>query len=301
MQVLKIAGASILALGLILGLALPGLAAPEVALPWADDFQARIVKGEVLEVREADREFDIQSGEEELPISVNSDTKYYKLCVPGRIVSLARHWMQFRHQNQEEIGAPGWGGMGLGLQNQVRARALAQHQIRLQNQEEIGAPGWGGTGLGLQNRVRVRASVRNQIRLQNQISQPENVPLSEPQQAKLKWFCPFGEEAEFSDIEKYDRVVVWLADGENSDYLAERVLIIKPTTYASVSGTITDISSSAIEITPDDGDPVPLSYNESTVFILNGFIAVDEGQYACAIYDSQNMLAERVTVSLTGD
>ena len=265
MSVLKIAGASILALGLILGLALPGLAAPDVALPWADDFQARIVKGKVLEVREADREFDIQSGEEEPTIFVDPDTKYYKLCVPGRIVSLARHWMQFRHQNQEEIGAPGWGGMGLGLQNQVRARALA----------------------------------RNQIRLQNQISQPENMPLSEPQQAKLQWFCPFGEESEFSDIEVGDMVVVWVK--ENSELLAKRVLIIKPTTYASVSGTITDISSSAIEITPDDGDPVPLSYNESTVFILNGFIAVDEGQYACAIYDRDNKIAKRVTVSLITD
>ena len=263
-KVLTIAGVSILALALVLGVALPALAAPEVALPWADDFQARIVKGKVLEVREADREFDIQSGEEELTISVNGDTKYYKLCVPGRIVSLARRWMQFRHQNQEEIGAPGWGGMGLGLQNQVRARAL----------------------------------VRNQIRLQNQISLPENVPLSEPQQAKLKWFCPFGEESEFSDIEVGDMVVVWAE--ENSELLAKRVLIIKPTTYASVSGTIVLLDDSSetktFTIVTDEDEEVPLSYNESTVFILSGFIAVEEGQYAHAIYDSDNMVAKRVVV-----
>jgi hypothetical protein len=263
MPVLKIAVASILALGLVLGIALPTLAAPDEALPWADDFQIRIVKGKVLEVREADQEFDIQSGEEELTISVDENTKYYKLCVPGRVVSLARHWMQFRHQNQEEAGAPGWGGMGLGLQNRVRVRALVQ----------------------------------NQIRLQNQISQPENVPLSEPQQAKLKWFRPFGEEAEFSDIEAGDRVVVWLADGDN---LAKRVLIIKPTTYTSVSGTIS-IEDETIVIVPDDGEEVTLTYNESTVFILNGFIAVEEGQYAHAIYDSANMIAKRVTVYQAGD
>jgi len=266
MSALKVAVASILALGLILGIALPGLAAPDEALPWVDDFQIRIVKGEVTYVDEADQEFDIQSGEEELTISVDENTKYYKLCVPGRIVSLARHWMQFRHQNQEEIGAPGGHGMGLGLQNQVMARALVQ----------------------------------NQIRLQNQISQPENVPLSEPQQPKLKWLRPFGGEAEFSDIEVGDRVVVWLADGDN---LAKRVLIIKPTTYASVSGTIeVDLEDETITITPDDDEAteVILDYNKSTVFILRGVIEVEQWQYAHAIYDSENMLAKRVTVYSTG-
>ena len=265
MSVLKIAVASILALGLVLGLALPTLAAPEWAEPWSDECEARIVKGKVIEVHEADLEFDIQSGEEELTISVDENTEYFKLGVPGRIVSLARHLMQFRHQNQEELGTPGGQGMGLGLQNRVRARA----------------------------------SVRNQIRLQNQISQTETVPLLEPQQAKLKWLRPFGEESEFGDIAVGDMVVVWAE--ENSELLAERVLIIKPTTYASVSGNITDIDSLTIEITTGDGKEVNLDYDESTVFVLNGFIAVDEGQYAHAIYDSQNMLAKRVTVSLTGD
>jgi hypothetical protein len=248
-KVLTIAGVSVLVLGLILGVALPGLAAPDEALPDTDDSQARIVKGKVLEVREADLEFDIQSGEEELTINVDENTKYYKLCVPGRIVSLARHLMQFRHQNQEEMGVPGGQGMGLGLQN--KERALARHQMKLQNQ----------------------------------ISQPEIVPLSEPQQAKLKWLRPFGEESAFSDIAVGDRVVVWLADVEDGDYLAKMVLIIKPTTYASVSGTIeVDLDEGSITITPDDGEAVTLTYNEGTVFILNGFIAVEEGQYAHAIY-----------------
>ena len=229
-KVLIIAGVSILALGLVLGLALPGLAAPDEAPPWAEDFQIRIVKGKVLEVREADGEFDIQSGEQELTISVDGDTKYFKLGVPGRIVSLARHWLQFR--------------------------------------------------------------------LQNQIPPLDNGDIPKP--PRLKWLRPFGEGAEFSDIEVGDRVVVWAE--ENSELLAKRVLIIKPTTYARVSGTITGISSSVITIATDDGTEVsPLTYNESTVFILNGFIAVEAGQHAHAIYDSDNMIAKRVTVSLTSD
>ena len=121
-KVLTIAGVSILVLGLVLGVALPGLAAPDEALPGVDDSPAKIVKGKVLSVDEANQQFVIQSGEDEVTISVDENTKYYKLGVPGRIVSLARHWMQFRHQNREEMGATNGQGMGLGLQNQDQGR-----------------------------------------------------------------------------------------------------------------------------------------------------------------------------------
>jgi hypothetical protein len=224
-KVLIIAGVSVLALGLILGLALPALA----ATPWADDSQTRVVRGKVISVD--DQEFVIQSGEQELTISVYSNTKYFKLCVPGRIMALARHQVE--------------------------------------------------------------------LRAQDQLPPPEDVGMPRLQRARLRLLHHLGEEAEFSDIEVGDRVVVRLAPEENN--LAQRVLIIKPTTYAHVSGTITDIPQSAITITPADGEPVTLSYNESTEFVLNGFIAVEEGQYARAIYDSDNMVAKRVAVSLIGD
>jgi hypothetical protein len=224
-KVLTIAGVSILALCLILGVALPSLAAPDKAPPVADDSLAKIVKGKVTGVDEEYQEyFEIQSGEEELTISVDENTKYYKLSVPGRIVALVRHIIKSEQQSQEELVT----------------------------------------------------SVLPQIG------------------PKLKRLRPFGEKAEFSDIALGDRVVVWLAEG--SELLAQRVLIIKPTTYASVSGSITDISPSDITITPDDGEAVTLSYNGSTVFVLNGFIAVEEGQSARAVYDSDNMVAKRVVV-----
>ncbi len=152
-------------------------------------------------------------------------------------------------------------------------------------------------GLGLQNQERNRVLARHQMRHQIQIPQLDNGNLPEPGPPKLKWLCPFGEGAEFTDIKVGDRVVVTgLATGENS-YLAERVLIIKPTTYARVSGTISvSLADETITITPDDGVAVPLSYNESTVFILKGVIEVEQWQYAHAIYDSDNMVAKRVIV-----
>ncbi len=228
-KVLTIAGVSILALGLVLGLALPALAAPPAwARPGADDSQIMVVKGKVLSVDEEKQEyFVIQSGEQELTISVDGDIKYFKLCVPVRIVALARHRMG--------------------------------------------------------------------LRLHNQIPQLDDGDMPKLQRAKLKRLRLFGEGAEFGDIAVGDRVAVWLAPEENN--LAERVLIIKPTTYARVSGTISvSLEEKTVTIAPDDGVAVTLDYNEGTVFILNGFIAVEEGQYAHAIYDSDNMVAKRVVV-----
>ena len=232
MKVLKIAGVSILALGLVLGMVFPVLAASDSATPWADDSQARIVRGKVLSVNEENQEFVIQSGEEEVAISVDSNTKYFKLCVPGRIIALAQHRMELRKQNQ--------------------------------------------------------------------MLQLDNVDIPEPKRPKLKHLRPFGEEAEFNDIAVGDRVAVWLASGDDS-YLAERVLIIKPTTYARISGTIIDVSSAGktIIIEPADGDEaVTLEYNERTIFTLRGIIQVEPEQFAHAIYDSDNMIAKRVTVGM---
>jgi hypothetical protein len=218
-KVLIIAGVSVLALALVLGLALPALAAP----PGAEDSQIEVVKGKVLTI--GDQEFVIQSGEQELTISVDENTKYFKLCVPGRIIALAR-----------------------------------------------------------QQRV---------LKPQDQLPPLEEVNIPKLPRVMLNLLRHFGEGAEFGDIAQGDRVVVWLADGDN---LAKRVLIIEPTIYARLSGTITDISSSAITITTDDGEAVILDCNESTVFVLDGITQVEEGQYALAVYDSDNMVAKKVVV-----
>jgi hypothetical protein len=253
MSVLKVAVASVIALSLTLGLALPALADPGGNPSWTEDFQGRIVKGTVTYVDEADQEyFEVMSGDDELTIAVDEDTGYFKLGAPGRLVALAQ---RFRLRLQEESGAQGERGMGL------------------------------------QNRV--KAAVRNQARLrnQNQVAQTESVPV-ESQMAMRR---PFGAGAEFSDIEVGDRVMVWMSEDDN---LAKWVLILKQASYARVGGTITDIDSSTIEITTEDGEEVSLDYDESTVFVLEGFTSVEEGQYAWAVYDSQSMLAQRVVISL---
>lgn len=277
MSVLKVAVASVIAMSLVLGLALPALADSGEPFPWAEDFKASIVRGTVTEVdQENQAYFKVQSGEDEIGIRVDENTRYFMLDAPGRITALAQ---QFRIRNQERVGVAGEQGL----------------RLRLQNQAEVNAQEEQCMGLGLQNQQRVRAEVQNRagLRVQSQVARTETVPV-EPQTAVR---YPFGAGAGFSDIEVGDGVVVRLADGEN---LAKAVLIIKPAIRALVSGTITDVSLETITIAPDDGEAVTLRYNGETVFVLNGFIALEEGQLARAVYDRENMLAQKMTVYLPG-
>ena len=119
MKVLKIAGVSILALGLVLGIALPGLAASDSASLQASNILPEVLRGRVVSIDDDQEFFVIQSGEQELTISVDDDTKYFRLCVPERIVALAQYLKQWRHQNQEELGASAGHQMRLRLQNQI--------------------------------------------------------------------------------------------------------------------------------------------------------------------------------------
>jgi len=308
MSILKVALASIIALSLVLGLALPALATPDESFPWAEDFQARIVRGTVTEVdQENQAYFKVQSGEDEIGIRVDENTRYFMLDVPGRITALAQ---QFRLRNQAEFGAPEEQGLRLRLQNQAEVNAQEEQcmGLGLQNQQRVRAEVQNQAGLGVQNQAR--------LRVQNQVAQTESVPVVEPQQTRLRIqdqlvqtvtlplpepqpvSRPFGAGAEFSDIEVGDRVVVRLADGES---LAKCVLIIKIAARAHVGGAITDVSSETITIAPDDGEPVTLRYNQDTVFVLNGFIAVEEGQLARAVYDAENMMAQKMVVYLPGE
>jgi len=190
-KVLTLAGVSVLALALVLGMVIPALAAPDSAPYWVGDLKGEVLRGEVLSI--GDQKFVIQTEEGELTISVDEDTEYYKMCVLKQIVASVQQRVQLRHQNQEEI------------------RAQARH----------------GHAWGLQNRIRARVEARHQVRLQPQLPQLERALL--PELLWLRWLRFFGGEAEFGDIAVGDRVVV-LAEGDN---LAQGVLIIKLTAYAN--------------------------------------------------------------------
>ena len=252
-RVITLAGVSVLVVALVLGMAVPALAAPNPS-SWVGDLESELLRGEVISI--GDQEFVIQSGEEELTIAVADETRYYQMLMPAKLMALARHRLQLYQENQLALRerAGNGNGHGWGAQNQLRAAVQAHNQQRLQNR------------------------VAHQM---------ERAPLLVL--CWLRGFCPFGGQAEFADIAVGDSVVV-LAE----DSLARVVLIIKPTAYASVSGTVTDIDSSFITIDSDDGPQVTLSYDESTVFVLSGFYQLETGQYVRIIYFDG--IAKRVVV-----
>ncbi len=216
MKVWKVALVSVLALGLVLGMVSPALAAP----PWASSPTAapplpRVIRGEVVSI-EGNTAFVVRSGWNEVRVLVDSEAEYFKASVPAGALTLAPLLVK--------PDGPSLEGFGL--------------------------------------RHRLHRLVAGRL------------------------MSPFGEEVTFGYIEVGSFVVVWaLADGGN--LLAKRVVIIEPTTYHHLVGTIlgVDTVGKAITITSDDCGSIFLNYDEETCFILRGSISLEVDDSVHAVYD----------------
>ena len=258
MKVLKVAGVSVLALSLVLGLALPALAAPDGVLPEASHMPPKILMGEVVDIDKAEKIFVIQSRGEELTLSVNSDTQYLKAPIPRVVLPLARRLVGVRQQSQERLGLRRWLHPFAG-----RAGSFFKALVP-----------WGVPGL-----------VRHRLELRQQ---------AEEEPGLIGWL-PFAQEAAFDDIAVGSQVVVRAVPAEDNP-VAKLVIIIEPIGYGRVVGTITDISleNKTITIDPIDEDgEIILSYSEGTRFILRGITELEEGQLIRAVYD-EDMIANLV-------
>lgn len=261
MKVMKIVGVSALAVSLVLGLAVPALAAPPNRVPpRASLIPPRLLVGEVVNVDEGKTFFVIQSGLQEVTVSVDGDTQYYEVLIPWRAVPPVRRMVELRQESQERLG----------LKQRLRsfvgkAGSLFKALVP-----------WGVPGL---------------VRQQLELRQPA---VEEP--GLIGWLRPFAEEATFDDIAVGSHVVVRAVPGEDNP-LAKLVIIIEPIGYGRVVGTITDISliNKTITIDPiDEGGEIVLSYNERTRFILCGVPGLEVGQSIRAIYDAEEMIANLV-------
>jgi hypothetical protein len=99
--------------------------------------------------------------------------------------------------------------------------ASVRQRLQLEQQDREKLRARVGNGQGLQKRVRTALEACNQLRLRSRIALAEGAPL--PRFFWLRCLCPFGGQAEFTDIAVGDSVVV-LAE----DNLARVVLITKP-------------------------------------------------------------------------
>ncbi len=103
MKIWKIAVVITLAIALVLGVALPGLAASDEAAPQTDDYWPKLLRGEVVGVDdEGDpKSFDIQAGEQEFTIFVDENTRYFILHPPRKLLDVAQQRIELRQQDQE--------------------------------------------------------------------------------------------------------------------------------------------------------------------------------------------------------
>ncbi len=90
MKVWQVALAVVLSLGLVAGLSLSGLAAPEEPGPPCCKPPLGIFRGTVIELDPNQEFFTIKAGENEVTILVDGETKYYKVPLPAKLAERAR-------------------------------------------------------------------------------------------------------------------------------------------------------------------------------------------------------------------
>ena len=280
---LLIVGAVVtLAVALVVGVALPGVAAPDKALLSESDTLPQVVKGKVVDVDKAKTFFKIElASGEKVDVAVDGDTKYFKAQVPGKSAAVAKQGTGPRRiQAQEMVGegpdspkgkptdkAPG--------PKRIQAwKKMREGPISLKSWPLDKAPG------------------------PKKLSNPGvgKGKLKQPQEG-VKKLHSLGEEASFEDIAVGDEVKVRLSS-ESETLLAEMVVIIKRPAIQYISGTIDAVSGDSITIVTDN--PTTLRYDKDTIFTLTGVIAVEPGQSIHAVYDSEEMLLKRVRVNVEG-
>ena len=131
---------------------------------------------------------------------------------------------------------------------------------------------------------------------QTQLTAAQESQITANCKADPGWLERHGTPAQFSDILVGDRII---AEVKTADNLATKVLIIKAPVIQKVSGTISEVTSSTITITPTSGTAVILNWDGNTKFVLKGLISVQSGQYATAVYNRNTMLAQTVEVQAT--
>lgn len=91
MRVWQVALALAIALGLVLGVVLPGFAAPDKPGTPENRPPLRMLKGSVVSLDEGQEFFVIETGDGETTILVNDDTRYFKVPFPQRLAATVQN------------------------------------------------------------------------------------------------------------------------------------------------------------------------------------------------------------------
>jgi hypothetical protein len=286
-----------LALALVLGATLPGLAASnETANSEAPyRLQQRAYRGEVTDID--DSSFTIQKGDgSEVVIGVDDATRFFEVNVPRQPFAILGHGLlqaRVEQQEQTETAAQEKLSLRANIQNSIlnkfqffgkpEAAASEKQAVMQQRQEAISEE----TQLALQGRQRL-AEAANGEGQDNLRRLTENI----------RWMHPFGDEVTFADLELEDQVVVWVVPNDGEP-LAKIVLIMTSTAYQRVAGEVTDVDESSLTVMPlSGGDEITFDYDDDTFFNLRlqgtPFL---EGQEVVVVYtdEDDSLLARVVT------
>ena len=249
MKVWKLAVVSVLALGLVLGMASPALAASEWAPFQGGHLPPRVVKGEVVRIDDGKSSFVVQTGWQEVTISVDSDTRYFKALALPRVAASTQHLMKPTE--------PGPGGFGLmGRFHRLVEGALAPWGIPalLRHRLEMGELVQEAPGLGRWLHSFGEEATFDDIAVGSRV---------------VVWVVP----VEGNPLAK--RVLI-------SEPTAYHRILGTVTNISPGGKTITVALA-------DRGEDVILSYDEKTRFILRGTTSLEEGEQVRAVYDEEGM------------
>ncbi len=277
-KVLTAAVTVALALVLVLGVTLPGLAAEDEAAPQAAHKPwPRILRGIVGEVDENQEFFTVEVRDRTVEIEVNEGTKFFTMTPPRRLRLLRPGGVE-QLEGQEDVR--------LETRPNVRMKPRSIDRAPwLRGQRAPGNP--------------ALAPAEDQELAPNHLQSGLRRWIPGNWQRLLKWLRQFGQEATFDDIDPGDRVVVGIVP-RNGNPLAKMVFIMGQAEQQRVVGTVSDIeeideTSGTITIDTED-ESIILAYDAHTTFVLRGTPSLKEGMKAVAIYvdTDDGLLAKRV-------
>ncbi len=287
-SILKITVILTIVVSLVLGVAFPGVAAPDETAPQADRMPPNMLRGKVVSIDEGKSSFVIESREgDEVTIAVDDNTKYFKVRAQ-HIAALAK-----RRGASGQIEAQG-GELDDEGPGSLRARFMGRLPFLKGAKANQAPPGQAKKWLEepeIENEEPMQEEGQELTANVLKRGRGKGMPKAGP--ARLNRLSRLGEEAGFEDIAIGDRVAVRFAPGEDT-LTAKLVLIMKAPTNRRISGTIDTVTDSSITIVGTDGSSVTLSYDENTTFILKGVIALEPGQSVHAVYNSEDMVAKMV-------
>ena len=252
----RIGIALVLVLGLVLGLALPGLAAQEEKQSGQGKILQSIIRGEVVSKDSSSFKVKTNKGDEININVVEGETKFF--LVPGTVKNVD---IAVQKAEQERI----------------------QTKVQANEGKSAQKPALNNKALKIKESVGPKAEGKGILK-----------------QDDLKWLQRFGKAASFTDLAAGDKVLVYPVPGADAaTTTAKIVLIIKQPAIKQIKGKIESVGGGSITITGDI--KITLSYDKDTVFVLKGVIAVQAGQMAKVVYDSEKMLAKRVTINVGED